>query len=439
METKPFHLQSPESIAKEYGGNKQQIAQAMQMGILDPTAGTLAGMFIDRIRAAQMQEQTPQQTVAQQVFNPQPPAPPPPPPGGAPPPPPGMGAPPMGAPPPGGLGATAPAMQAGMAPPPPMGAPPGMAMGGLASLPIPDQMFDEPANGGYAGGGLVAFAKAGEVKSEPQTYAQRLLPEGAQTTIQGQLLENERLAPRSTTYTDMLVQDAKEGISEAGQAARRKQDMWMTLGQIGARMAQTPGSFLQAASAGIEGALPGAQQMAKERRADKRNSLLALAQQENLSNEYKLKLVEMSTNQVNKVWELRARGMELDAAIERVKLEGANRLEGIRLENAGRFAVARETSNSYDRYLDRQEAAARREAIGNARADWERLSTREKSGKNQNAWIREQAAFYYGGPVPNFTGAEAGTGGGAAAPTSNPGRKGLPPSAVIIGGPGSSD
>lgn len=160
METKPFNLQSPESIAKEYGGNKQKIAQAMQMGILDPTAGTLAGMFIDRMRAAQMQEQTPQQTVAQQVFNPQPPAPPPPPPGGAPPP--GMGAPPPG-PPMGGP----PPMMGGAPPPPPGppmgGPPPGMAMGGIASLPIPDQMFDEPDNGGYAGGGLVAFAHGGGV------------------------------------------------------------------------------------------------------------------------------------------------------------------------------------------------------------------------------------------------------------------------------------
>ena len=36
-------------------------------------------------------------------------------------------------------------------------------MGGLASLPIPDAMFDEPDNGGYASGGLVAFAAGDEV------------------------------------------------------------------------------------------------------------------------------------------------------------------------------------------------------------------------------------------------------------------------------------
>lgn len=37
----------------------------------------------------------------------------------------------------------------------------GMADGGLAMLPVPDAMFDEPDNGGYAGGGIVAFADGG--------------------------------------------------------------------------------------------------------------------------------------------------------------------------------------------------------------------------------------------------------------------------------------
>ena len=156
---KPFSIQSPEEIAKEYGGNKQKIAEAMQLGIVDSTAGVLAGMFIDRMRAAQMQEQVPQQTVAQQVFTPQPQMPP----QGAPaqvPPAPQPGA-------PAGLGAIAP--QGGEpvpeAPMPqmPQEAPVGMAMGGVAGLPIPDNMFDEPDNGGYAGGGLVAFGDGGEV------------------------------------------------------------------------------------------------------------------------------------------------------------------------------------------------------------------------------------------------------------------------------------
>ena len=69
MVSKPFGIQSPEQIAKDYGGNKQKIAQAMQLGVVDPTVGTLAGMFIDRMAAGAAQPQAPHGTVATQVFN----------------------------------------------------------------------------------------------------------------------------------------------------------------------------------------------------------------------------------------------------------------------------------------------------------------------------------------------------------------------------------
>lgn len=161
MENKPFDLQSPIKIASEYGGNKQKIAQASKMGLVDPTAALLAGMFIDRMRSAQQAEMTPQQTVADKVFSPQPP---PPPPGAMP-----QGAPPQGGPPQGGPPRGGPPMPTGGAPmpppPPPQGGPPmGMAGGGLMSIPVPDAMFDEPDNGGYANGGMVAFASAGDVR-----------------------------------------------------------------------------------------------------------------------------------------------------------------------------------------------------------------------------------------------------------------------------------
>jgi hypothetical protein len=146
METKPYAIQSPEDIAKEYGGNKQKIAQAAQIGLLDPTAAVLAGMFIDRMRGAQSQEQAPQRTVAQQVLAPQPAA-------------------PTGA----GLGATPEAAQLAAAypaegAPPPIPGPsmpqePVMAAdGGLMSLPVDDSMF-EPS---YNSGGIVAFAAGSE-------------------------------------------------------------------------------------------------------------------------------------------------------------------------------------------------------------------------------------------------------------------------------------
>ena len=143
--TTSFDLQSPEFIAKEYGGNKQKIAQAMQTGIIDPTSGLLAGMFIDRMRSAQAAEAGPQQTVAQQVFAP-PQAP--------------QGMPPQGGAPQGGLGGMPPP---GMGGPPPQGAMTSPPMQGLTDMPIPDQMFDAGAPS-MAGGGLVAFAGGGALE-----------------------------------------------------------------------------------------------------------------------------------------------------------------------------------------------------------------------------------------------------------------------------------
>ena len=167
---KPFSIQAPEDIAKEYAGNKQMIAQAAQMGVIDPTAAVLAGMFIDRMRSAQVMEAGQMPSVAQQVLGGQPPAP------SAPPAPPaGLGAtpeaaamppmdamPPMSAAPPQEMPAPQDEMpmmaEGGMVPPYASG-------GGLSEVPLPDGMFDEPSNGGfgdgYAGGGMVAFADGG--------------------------------------------------------------------------------------------------------------------------------------------------------------------------------------------------------------------------------------------------------------------------------------
>lgn len=142
MDTKPYSIQSPKDIAMEYGGNKRKIAQAAQMGLLDPTSAVLAGMFIDRMRGAEAQEQAPQTSVAQQVLAPQPQA-----------------------APSAGLGATPEAQVLASAYPAP-GAPPPIrtpevaqpspemmaAEGGLMALPVPDDMYD------YAGGGIIAFS-----------------------------------------------------------------------------------------------------------------------------------------------------------------------------------------------------------------------------------------------------------------------------------------
>jgi hypothetical protein len=310
MGTRPFSIQSPEAIAKEYGGNKQKIAQAMQMGIIDPTAGMLAGMFIDRMRSAAQQEQAPQQTVAQQVFAP--PAPPAPP----------MGAPPMGAPP-AGLGATpeaaqmmAPPMQQAMAPPPmeqPMGmaeggmVPPYMNDGGLAELPVPDGMFDEPHNGSYAGGGIVAFG-AGEYiqqgSDEPEADAagkrlQKPKSLGALPSfdipssifgMSGDVMTNmDRLKETYTPQTKQMDRATKayeEELTPEGLKKRRDEDLGAFLMNFGANLASTtvPGGFLASVGDALKNTTPLLRESAKERRADQRQMLKNLQENEGLSN-----------------------------------------------------------------------------------------------------------------------------------------------------------
>ena len=304
METRPYNLQSPEQIAKDYGGNKQKIAEAMQMGIIDPTAGTMAGMFIDRMRSAAQMEAAPQQTVAQQTFAP--PAPP---------------APPMGAP--AGLGATP---QASAMPPmdamPPMGAAPPQGMppqgempmmaeggmvppyasgGGLSEMPLPDGMFDEPSNGGfsdgYAGGGLVAFA-AGDMVDEdgdnnPDTYFGYNYKDPSANAA----MRDKLFGVPETKYSSEYEADLLKRRGPEAQKAGRKRDINTALIEAGIAMANTPGSLLQSATRGIGAALPGFKAAEKERRAEEREiqkGLIDLEQGRNTAAAQKaMQLLEM--------------------------------------------------------------------------------------------------------------------------------------------------
>jgi hypothetical protein len=186
-------------------------------------------------------------------------------------------------------------------------------------------MFDEPTNGGfddgYAGGGLVAFAMGNEVEEEEDPEDQyagppsRIGPNGeiiVDATVNkpaqmayfpatpdfktpqnisgysGDLVSNldryTEAAPRKTERAEQFAKYLDQMMSPESQKARRKEDMYLALGQIGAKMATTPGSILQAASAGIGEALPGIAASAKERKADQRQLLKNLQEQEGLTN-----------------------------------------------------------------------------------------------------------------------------------------------------------
>ena len=250
MDTKPFSLQAPESIAKEYGGNKQKIAQAATMGLVDPTAAVLAGMFIDRMRSAQMTEQGPPQTVAQQVFQPPVQPMPAPPMGGAP----GMAPPPQmpGAP--------------GMAPPPQMPGAPGMAEGGLAALPVPDDMFEETDD--YASGGIVAFAEGG---GTPPAAPRMFYGLNVDDPLANANFYDRLRGPTNDQYTREMEQEYIRERTPEARKKRRSQDMWEALAQMGFNMAASKApTLLQAAGEAGSATLPKLQESARERKAEER-------------------------------------------------------------------------------------------------------------------------------------------------------------------------
>jgi len=342
METKPYNLQSPEQIAKDYGGNKQRIAEAMQMGIVDPTAGVLAGMFIDRMRTAQQQEMAPQQTVAQQVF-----APP------APPAPPMSAMPPAAAMPPAGLGAT-PEAAAMAAPPPQMmapSAPPmeeapvGMAAGGLTTLPVPDGMFDEPDVGGYAAGGLVAFANGGSTtEPEPDAYyGYNFRDPTANLAVRDRLFG----APQ-TRYADEAEQDFLRRRSPEERRLQRRRDLGQLLAEAGfGMMSGTSPNALQNIGAAMLPALSSANERARERRAEEREiqrGLLDIEAGRNTAAAQRatqaLSMQEMGIRGYESATDRRVRAeeAELNRAFQREEREDQQRfqlgLEGLRIRAA---------------------------------------------------------------------------------------------------------
>jgi len=403
---KPYMLQAPEKIASEYGGDKQKIMHAAQLGVVDPTAAVMAGMFIDKMRAPPQQQGMP--SIAQQVFappGPPPGAPPPgaggPPPGG---PPPGAGGPPPGGPPPGMMGPPpggppgGPPPGMGMPPPmgpppmgpPPGGLPPGMAMGGgIDALPIPDSMYDEPGNGGFAGGGMVSFIGGGGINGEeqpnpvmataagmtggapPVPMGLAALPAGAgagapppaaPTSPVTSMLDANALmkykpmveqlyGDQPHEARDAYAQSLKDELGPASQKKSRQQDMWMALGQIGTTLATTQGPFLMALGTAIQSALPGISSSSKERKAAKRDAIKGLMEVEGSTRKEATDKINMMVNMWDKditvaanLQAIQQRGEEAAAKIasdkEITKMQIEGRLKEQALANAGSARAA---------------------------------------------------------------------------------------------------
>jgi hypothetical protein len=358
METKPFSLQAPEAIAKEYAGNKQKIAQAAQMGIVDPTAAVLAGMFIDRMRNAAQAEAAPQQTVAQQVFAPPAPAAPPA----------GLGALPQGAMPPEAMAGMPQAMPQGMpqgmpqeAMMPPQGMPAPEAMmaeGGLAGLEVPDDMFMESDN--YAGGGMVAFQDGGMAGMPRvgnliagQDY---VLPDYTGRFTDVQNLLGVPGGPALDEYKALLM---RERGPEA-EKRNKKQDLAEFLTQIGFGMAsgKSP-NFLQNLSAAAAPAGQAAVANVKERKKEQRQLLkdqvdMELSEYGVKSNNYKT-----AVDIENQAATLMSQGLDRKNAFKMAADTNANRLEEAHIQAGGMIGAA-------EKQLAAAEAEARKQTYSMA-------------------------------------------------------------------------
>jgi hypothetical protein len=206
-------MMSPQEIATKYGGDKRKIAQAVQNGLLDPTAAAMAGMLIDRIRAAATQEQQPQTTVAEDAL------------GGR---------------------------------PMPYGRPE-VPSGGVAALPVDEDMYN------MAGGGIVAFA--GEDGSEVDLN--EITSQINQASGRGMEGNLGRAREFVDIYREMVsgakrgpaYEEAKkfyEGAQERASKAAEKQK-WTTGLLAASELLSTRGPFSKAVGAAGKVAAPGLQ------------------------------------------------------------------------------------------------------------------------------------------------------------------------------------
>jgi hypothetical protein len=184
--------------------------------------------------------------------------------------------------------------------------PPYMSGGGLTDLPVPDGMFDEPHNGSYAGGGIVAFNPGGlastseddkemMVVNAPRPKKPRSLGPlpsfdipSSIFGVSGDVMTNmDRLKETYTPQTkqmDRATQAYEEELTPEGLKKRRDEDLGAFLMNFGANLASTPGPFLASVGESLKAATPGLRESAKERRADQRQMLKNLQENEGLSN-----------------------------------------------------------------------------------------------------------------------------------------------------------
>jgi hypothetical protein len=167
--------------------------------------------------------------------------------------------------------------------------PMGMADGGLAMLPIPETMFDEPTDGGYAGGGIVSFAIGG-----PTNYY------GMSTDLGANLgMLQDRLTPE-TEFTEREAQYIRDTLSPEAQKKHKSRDEGLALMMAGAKIMGTRGSLGEAIAAGAPVGIQALQEAAKARRAEQREAISVGAQRELGRNKEQRELLSTGLGMVEK-------------------------------------------------------------------------------------------------------------------------------------------
>jgi hypothetical protein len=209
-------------------------------------------------------------------------------------------------------------------------------------------MFDEPESG-YSGGGIVAFAEAGAVnnkqKAPEQLYGFFRDPRDG--------MEQARLAmPMKTEASDELAGAYRDQRDPAKMEAERKRGLWEAVMMGGIKMAQTPGTVLQSATAGLGAAAPILKENRERLKKDDREALLGLAQMENMSNEQTRQLFAIGMEGAKTYATLREQGLNREQALQiAVMGEAGAERRSIRAETGATSRANLAASKSDERYM----------------------------------------------------------------------------------------
>jgi hypothetical protein len=190
----------------------------------------------------------------------------------------------------------------------------------------------------------------------------------------------------------------------------KKEDMWMALGQIGARMATTPGSLLQAASAGIGEALPGIAAAAKERRGEERAVIKDMLEQERIGNKEVMERANVALDMLkgynvneaafqNQNFQNLLTRLGIDADIMKAKImAGAGIQEAVIAGSASRYGSDRQVESDKYRYYSGITDAVNK-AISRGGPNYGEYVEAVKKGKG-NQYINDLWRAYGGGNDP---------------------------------------